>query len=698
MNCHNKLLSISILFLLVFICNPAISNHKIDSLLQVVNQQDSDTNRVKTFLKLSRYYLQTNPDSAYYFCNLANDLSDDLKYTVGKIDVLYRKSKILKRLGKYDSALVVSQKAIHLCDSINDKKRLANHLIDAGYLIMITDNTQEALKYYERSIQIYKSIFDSVGISGALNAMGVVHKRNANYDSAVHYYIEYLSLCEKIGYRKGLGAGFINLGQIYLLKGDFKQAEDNFIKSIELSKEFNRETHLAIAYMKLGILAHDQQMYDEALSYYRKAIEINKKNNNISGLANGFNNTGNIYLKLEKYDQSLAELKKASALYLQMGDNEGIIINLVNQAMIHEKLGRYDTELEIYDSCLCLLENLNLNQTKLDIYHNIYQAWELKRNFPKAYTAIQRYYSFNDSLNTIEKDKKIADIQLKYDTEKKEAKILLLENEKIQNKYELKVRTNQRNIYLFVGLGLIIIGLLLFAYYRQRVRKDHIIARQKIRQLEEEKKLLSAKALIEGQEEERKRIAKELHDGLGVILSTAKMHFSKVVESKSEDPDLIKKATRLLEQAATDVRRISHNMMPGVLTKLGLVEAIEDILDEINEIPGTEAIFSLTGEETRLMENTEIMLYRVIQEIINNTLKHAEASEIGVSMDYKSDYIRISISDNGKGFDQEEKIKSKSIGLSSIQSRVDFINGKLKLESSPGNGTSYNMIIPIKIK
>ncbi|MCD4663762.1 MAG: sensor histidine kinase, partial [Bacteroidales bacterium] len=217
---------------------------------------------------------------------------------------------------------------------------------------------------------------------------------------------------------------------------------------------------------------------------------------------------------------------------------------------------------------------------------------------------------------------------------------------------------------------------------------------QRIRQLEEEKKLLAAKSLVIGQEEERKRIAKELHDGLGVILSTAKMHFSKALESKTEEPDLIKKATRLLEQAATDVRRISHNMMPGVLTRLGLVEAIEDIFDELNEIPGTQAISSITGEEIRLPENTEIMLYRVFQEIINNTLKHANATEIGLNLNFMSDHLRISLSDNGKGFNVEEKMLTKSIGLNSIQSRVNFINGNLRLESSPGHGTNYNMVIP----
>jgi signal transduction histidine kinase len=694
MNNLSRLLLFAVFISLTGLCKAAYIN--TDSLSNLNQYNKKDSNYVKTLISLSKDYSIQNRDSAMLFCNLAYKIADSLSFASGKIDALSCKSYYFKQLGKYDSALLLGKEAINIAKNIKDQKRLADNICSTGYLIMITENSEEALKYFRESNMIYSQVPDSMGIAKTINAIGIVHKRNAVYDSAVYYYLEYISLCEKLGYKTGITNGFINLGQIYMQMEDYERAKIYLNNSIAFSEELQLERHLSVANMKLGIIAFEEQDYDKAISYYTKASEINTRINNIPGMANAYNNIGNSYLKQKKYDKALAQLKKAFDLYQKMGDNEGIVINLVNQAMIMEELGKYDKELHIYDSCLLLLEDLNLNQTKLTIYKNIYNAWELKGNKSMAYEYIQKYMMLKDSLFNIEKSKEIADLQLKYDTEKKEAKILQLENETIKNKLVLKARTNQRNIYLFGGLGFIIIGLLLFAYYRQRVKKDKIIARQKIRQLEEEKKLLSAKALVEGQEEERKRIAKELHDGLGVILSTAKMHFSKVVESKTDDPALINKATRLLEQAASDVRRISHNMMPGVLTKLGLVEAIEDILDEIDDIPGTTAIFSLTGEEIRLPENTEIMLFRVVQEMINNTLKHAEAIEIGVNMNFSTENLRISVSDNGKGFDLDEKLKSKSIGLRSIQSRIDFINGNLKIESKPGHGTSYNMIIPLR--
>jgi signal transduction histidine kinase len=225
--------------------------------------------------------------------------------------------------------------------------------------------------------------------------------------------------------------------------------------------------------------------------------------------------------------------------------------------------------------------------------------------------------------------------------------------------------------------------------------KGRIVAEQKIRQLEEEKKLLAAKSLVEGQEEERKRIAQELHDGLGVLLSTTKMHFSAVSDSTPEARPLIEKATKMLEQATTDVRKISHNMMPGLLTKLGLFEAVADLFEKLSETESVNIKFDIPEDEKRLAENKEIMIYRIIQELVNNTLKHAEAENIEFRMTFLGDKLEIYYSDDGKGFDMVEKLDSKSIGLTSLQSRINFLNGKLRFHSDPGKGVIYNLEVPV---
>jgi signal transduction histidine kinase len=160
---------------------------------------------------------------------------------------------------------------------------------------------------------------------------------------------------------------------------------------------------------------------------------------------------------------------------------------------------------------------------------------------------------------------------------------------------------------------------------------------------------------------------------------------------------VINKAALLLERASSDVRRISHNMMPGILTKLGLDEALEDLVESINDTPDINAVLNIENEEEkRLPENSEIMIYRVLQEMVNNTLKYAEASKVILEVNYDEDSLSIQYTDNGKGFDVEEKLKSKSIGLTSIQSRIDFLGGKLNINSKSSRGTSYFITIPVK--
>jgi signal transduction histidine kinase len=270
-----------------------------------------------------------------------------------------------------------------------------------------------------------------------------------------------------------------------------------------------------------------------------------------------------------------------------------------------------------------------------------------------------------------------------------------LENESLQKSNQLEKRTNQRNRYLYGGSSILLIFIFFFTYYQQRTRKNRIIAQQRIKQLEEEKKFLAASSIVEGQEEERRRIAKELHDGLGVLLSSAKIHFATVRDKSPENKPLIDKASKLLEQATYDVRRISHNMMPGLLTKYGLFEAIEGLFDEIDDIKGLNAKIQIEGEPVRLKENTEIMLYRVLQELINNTLKHAEASNILLQMEIKPDILNVRYRDDGKGFDLEAEKNTKSIGLNSIVSRIKFLGGDLQIDSKKGEGVKFTFNVPI---
>ncbi|NTV82950.1 MAG: sensor histidine kinase, partial [Bacteroidales bacterium] len=357
---------------------------------------------------------------------------------------------------------------------------------------------------------------------------------------------------------------------------------------------------------------------------------------------------------------------------------------------------KYGLAQEKYDTCLDIATAAGYRRLRMDVLEAIYYNYQRAGDFSNAFKYQKDYYLLKDSLFDLEKSKKINELTLKYQKEQDQARILALEKDNLQKDLDLRQRTNQRNAFLFAGITLIAMAVFLFLYINQKRRKDKIINLQRIHQLEEEKKLLAAMSVMEGQEEERKRIAHELHDGLGVLLSATKMQFTSIKDTNPENRPLIERATQLLEQASGDVRKISHNMMPGLLTNLGLYEAVEDLFENINDAENLRAKCVIREGTTRLPENKEIMLYRIIQEMVNNTLKHAEAKKISLYIREVKDKLEVLYSDDGKGFDVERMLESKSIGLKSIQSRVNFLNGTLAIDSKPEQGASYLIQIPIR--
>lgn len=666
-----------------------------DSLIDVIKKQEDDTSKLSNLNLVINEYLKVDLNNARRYANQMMTLAKNLEFVEGEIDGYYNMANLFKIYGKYDSAAYWCKFAIQLSDSISDLKKLAKSTNLFGAILYRSEGPDSAKFYYTKSLSISNSIKDSVEIAMSLNGLGAILKRQGKYDSAVYYYLKVVEISEKINFQKGLGMGYINLGLIYHNLTEFEKAESYLLKSITINKELNNLNYLGISYSILGAIAYDKKDYNKALNLYKRALEINMSLDKQLGIANLNNNIGNIYEINKDYNKAFENYTYARSIFERIGNEEGIITSSKNQALIYERWGKYDKALLIYDTCLILANEINSLYRIREIYYNIYKAHELKSDFRNSFYYLIKHDEIKDSIFNLDKRTAIADLQLKYDHEKNLAHILSLEKENLEKDLSLRQRTNQRNIYLFTGSGIISIIFFLLIFYRHKARKDKIISETRILQLEEEKKLLAARSIVDGQENERKRIAKELHDGLGVLLSTAKMQFTSIKDKSPENRPLIEKATKLLEQAAGDVRKISHNMMPGLLTKFGLYEATEDLIEQLDETEGLNAKCEILGDTKRLAENTEIMLYRIFQELVNNTIKHAEATNITLKIIVRPELLVINYYDDGKGFNMDEKIESRSIGLTSIQSRVKFLSGKSSIESAPGQGTSYSIEIPI---
>ncbi|NOX48824.1 MAG: tetratricopeptide repeat protein [Chlorobi bacterium] len=448
--------------------------------------------------------------------------------------------------------------------------------------------------------------------------------------------------------------------------------------------------------MYIGIVYTRKGDYKKAIEYFNQGIEFALKSKNKSEYAFLLINKSTVYYELGDYLNGIDDIKEALKVSREIGHIQIEYSALYSLGTICIEQGMYQDAIDYFDSVLIVLENTNSPQTYLLSFNKLYSIYETLGDYKNAFHYQTKYIQLKDSLYSVEKMETINNLELKYQKKENEAKILVLENENLKKDLSIREKTTQRNIISYTALGIFLFLILLFAFYRQRINKNRIIAEQQIKQLEEEKKLLAARSLVEGQEEERKRIAKDLHDGIGVLLSTAKMQFTALKDKNPENKDLVDKAGKLLEQASVDVRRISHNMMPGLLTKYGLNEALADLFEQLDETPGLSAKMDTNEESKRLVENQEIMLYRIVQELVNNTLKHAVAKNISLNLNYTDDILKLHYADDGVGFEIDKQTENISIGLKGIESRVSFLSGEVNMESETGGGFRCYIEIPVE--
>ena len=203
-------------------------------------------------------------------------------------------------------------------------------------------------------------------------------------------------------------------------------------------------------------------------------------------------------------------------------------------------------------------------------------------------------------------------------------------------------------------------------------------------------------SMIEGQEAERIRIAKDLHDGLGALLSTVKVHFSSIQSEIEaiEKMQVYSKAQEMMDLACEEVRRISHNLMPATLRATGLLSALQQIGDQLQEVHGIQTQLEIQGFEGRIDETKEVFIYRIIQEAANNIIKHAAATKVYIQLFQHAESIQLLIEDNGIGFDRADL--NSGLGLKSMESRVQHLNGTMEVDSRIQVGTSLHINIPME--
>lgn len=628
----------------------------IDSLKAVSLASLNDTQKVNVQISIAQAYLDMNVDSSLHYAQLALKTSQSVSFSKGLIKGNNLLGNCAQRKGEFD----------------------------------------EAMTYYEKVKQLSLAHSDDKGMAIVLNNIAIIHTQRGQYEAALDGYFEALDFEKKLNDQKGIAEAYNNIGVVHYYMGDMENTLKYLKMSAKITEEIGDLQVLKKAYMNIGAIHLHRKEFEKALESYQKGIDISKALNDLNDITIAHHNMANVYDKLGEYEKSESYYLKALEFHEKFDNKRGIALEHTNLGKLTFNQNRTSRSLDYYDKAILLAEEggfrnivSNAYAGKADVYYSIGE-------YQKAFDHLSIHLRQEDTLLNEESAKSIAELRTKYETVEKEKalaeekeKSALLEKDKISAELE---SVNRRN-WIVVLFALIIVGSLLFLTIVQR-NKRKAQSEKDAAIIEERDK--GALAVFAAQEEERKRISKDLHDGVGQQLSGLKMAFQKLAnDAKDLDPEMAtqtQKLSTILSESADEVRSISHQMMPKALIELGLIHALEDMLKKSLGINRINYEFEHFGIVERLEEKIEISVYRVAQELINNIVKHSESTHVSLQLFKNGGKLVFIVEDNGKGIKNTE---GSGHGLLNMKSRINSLNGELNLEPSPSSGTLATIRIPI---
>ncbi|WP_299046718.1 tetratricopeptide repeat-containing sensor histidine kinase [uncultured Polaribacter sp.] len=465
----------------------------------------------------------------------------------------------------------------------------------------------------------------------------------------------------------------------------------NYIKSESLLKYGN-------TFSRLNIINNNNSYRDSAIYYYKVIDSINSNSDKVLEIkSKAYNNLSVIYLRDSLYEKSKYFVLKSINTQKKLNNKVSTAGALGNLSSIYLSEGNFTEAKRIYFQALDIIRNVNTNEAlkvREDLYYNLaYNLYKLKDY--KAYDYQELSYILKDSLREKEVRAIIAEITEKWNFDVK--KQLLLKEE--ENK-----RLKAQKTFLFIGIvAFIVIVSLLYGlnFYklkqknlRLKLSQTQLLQSQKIEKIKSDSQTRILNATIDGKESERKQIAETLHDSVSALLSSANLHLQATKSQfNGNAPIEIDKTSNIITEASQKIRDLSHTLVSSVLLKFGLKFAILDMADKYSN--SQIAIETNIGRVGRYHQSFEIKMYNIIQEFINNILKHSKASEAVVSLEEKEGKLHLKIVDNGVGFDKTKITQKDGLGINQIDARIRIMNGFFHIDSTKDKGTKIEVELPI---
>ncbi|PKV49960.1 histidine kinase [Aquimarina sp. MAR_2010_214] len=573
-----------------------------------------------------------------------------------------------------DSALHYAKKAHAISKKNNDPIEEIRSLNTIGWNLRFLGNLKESYNKHSEALELSRKIKDTKYIARTFNYLGAFFTEQSDYQTALEYYLQSYELRLKLNDTLGQAtvAGNIGLNNYYL--GQYDVAEKYMSISSEINTAYKDTLYMAGDYEMISMVYNSTNRVDKAYEANKKALDLYQRTGDRDGEIMAMGNLGSLYRKQKEFEKAKDYFVRSMKLCREMNIPSRLLLCHKRFMELYHDIGEYKLSLLHADSATTVNNKLNHKNYQQQIYKNQAESYQALQQHEKAIEMLKKSMVIQDSINSEKKTNRLAVAEVKLNVIEKEAAIVKLENDQL-----LAERLQNRLLLGHIGLGATA-GFIVF-----RIRFISLMRKRRHAEEKEQLQRSFAQDIIRSIENERKRISRELHDGIGQSLLLIKNKVK--LGSTSKD-------TTIIDNTIEEVRDMSLALHPYQFEQYGLVTSLRNLLDEFQENSKTVYIHDIDSESYDIDSTKEIFIYRMIQESLNNVEKHAQAEVCALRVTDNTQNILFQIKDNGVGFDLTTgSSKLESLGMKTLKERAALIQAKLVIESIVNKGTTIQIII-----
>lgn len=584
----------------------------------------------------------------------------------------------------------------------------------------------------KKQLELSKKLKDNYWSGIAWFNLGFIHARDAQDSLSIIDFEKAISYFKKSNSQEQMIRCYVNIAALNGRLGRLREEIDLQQRIIKMLEGTSHNDLILNAYNSMGALYYNLEEYDKGLIYFKKSHDLSIIHKDTSNLITSHLGFTNIHAALKNFPEGLIHAKEVLKLADSYGKHyewclahnaftqlyqawekptelikHGQLI-IEHASIMNEAQYLLIGNLAVADGYL--LKN-NINKAILyykkaekialksgtriqldDIYKGLSACYNLQKDYRLAMTYYSKYVTLKDSTMNSKSKREANEMHIKYETAQKERELSIQKLNIAQQ--EVTIQKNRQYIFIAITTSVIFLLLLIFAgFFINNKRKQFAL---KAKSIEKEKEIQQLQSFMEGEEKERIRIAQELHDGVAGMLTASKMQFQAFNTCKEYTCNIenYKYGLQLLTEATDEIRKTSHNLMPDMVLQHGLIAAIHKYCCKLNSNT-LKVQFDTWGDIGRLDVRFELAIYRMIQELLNNTMKHAHANSVLVQLNKNHDNLYLTVEDNGRGINFEN-MDVDGTGLQRFQKQAEAMNGRFEFENRPGKGFSAYLEFNIK--